>query len=105
MTVFIKERSRLARIAARQLRMPRAAIVIGNTIYLWGTTRHEFLQTPSWVRHEVAHVYQYKKYGSLLFIYLYLRETSVNGYYQNRFEKEARSKERDKGILDKIEFR
>ncbi len=105
MTIYIKEQNWLARIAARKLQSPRVAIVVKKTIYLWGATREEFLQTPSWVRHEVAHVYQYKKYGLLRFLYLYLYQTSVNGYYNNRFEKEARNRENETELLHNITFR
>lgn len=105
MDVFIKENSSLARLAARQLRSPQAAIVVKHTIYLWGASREEFLQSSSWVRHEVAHVYQYKKYGLMKFLWLYLYESLVNGYNNNRFEKEARKYENDYKILDNITFR
>ena len=105
MIVFIRENSRLAMLAAGWLGKPNAAIVIKNTIYLWGASRSEFLQNISWVRHEVAHVYQYKRYGLLLFLYLYVAESSRKGYYSNRFEKEARSFERDGKLLNNITFR
>lgn len=105
MIVFIKEKSLLAKIAARQLHSPQAAIVVKNTIYLWGSSREAFLQSQSWTRHEVAHVYQYKKYGLTGFLWLYLWETVVNGYNENSFEKEARNREEDLAILDGISFR
>lgn len=92
-------------MAAQKLRAPGAAIVIRKTIHLWGVTREDFLQTPAWVRHEVAHVYQYKKYGLLSFLYLYLTENARTGYYNNRFEREARSKENETKILNGITFR
>ena len=105
MIVYIKENSRLAMLAAKKLQKPNVAIVIKNTIYLWGASRKEFLAVPSWVRHEVAHVYQYKQYGTLLFIYLYLTENARTGYYNNRFEKEAQRREHETKILDGILFR
>ena len=105
MDVFIRENSRLAMLAAGQMGKPNAAVVVGSTIYLWGASRKEFLGDIKWVRHEVAHVLQYKKYGVLLFLYLYLAASAKNGYLDNRFEQEARSFENDKKILENITFR
>lgn len=105
MVVFIKEKSLLARIAARKLHSPNAAIVVKNTVYLWGVSRDHFLQSPAWTRHEAAHVYQYKKHGLIKFLWLYVKETLNNGYYNNRFEQEARHCESDTNILDGITFR
>src|SRR5690349_5213809 len=104
MNIIIKENSWRARIAARQLKGARAAIVFNNVIHLWGVGKETFLLNLSWTRHEVAHVYQYKKYGFVRFIFLYLLETARNGYYNNRFEAEARSKEEDHAILEGIRF-
>ncbi|MDQ2753629.1 MAG: DUF4157 domain-containing protein [Bacteroidota bacterium] len=105
MIVFIKENSPLAKIAARKLHSRAAAIVVNKTIYLWGASREEFLQSPSWVRHEVAHVNQYKKWKLLPFIVLYLYQTLRNGYNNNRFEMEARREENNPEILNNILFR
>ncbi|WP_240743334.1 DUF4157 domain-containing protein [Ilyomonas limi] len=104
MNITIKENSWRARVAARQLKGTQAAIVFNNVIHLWGISKDAFLQNRSWTRHEVAHVYQYKKYGFIRFILLYLLETAHTGYYNNRFEAEARSKEEDLSILENIQF-
>ncbi len=105
MVVVIKEKSWLAKVAARKLKASQAAIVIKNTIHLHGASREEFLQSASWIRHEIAHVYQYKRYGSTRFLCLYILESIVAGYYNNRFEREARQSESDAGILHNIAFR
>lgn len=105
MIVFIKENSRLAKMAAKKLHSNAAAIVVNKTIYLWGTSREQFLRSSSWVRHEVAHVYQYKKWGLFLFLFLYLYQTLINGYCNNRFEREARGEENNTAILNSITFR
>ncbi len=104
MDIIIRENSWRARVAARQLKSAQAAIVFKNVIHLWGVGRETFLLNLSWTRHEVAHVYQYKKYGFVRFILLYLLESACNGYYNNRFEAEARSKEEDQAILEGIRF-
>jgi hypothetical protein len=104
MDILIRENSWRARIAARQLKGTQAAIVFNNVIHLWGVGREAFLQNRSWTRHEVAHVYQYKKYGFVRFIMLYLLESARTGYYNNRFEAEARSREEDLDILKNIRF-
>ena len=83
-----------ARIAARWLKSKRVALVLGDTIYLWGVCRDCFLEDDAWVKHEMAHIAQFKKYGYLRFICMYLLETIRNGYNNNKFEIEAREKER-----------
>jgi hypothetical protein len=103
-TVKIKEDSWLAKIAAKKLNSSQVAMVIGKTIYLYNSSKENFLNNPHWVRHEVAHVKQYSRYGLLTFIILYLFETFNKGYKQNSFEVEAREKEKDATILSEIEF-
>ncbi len=105
MTVKIQEHSWLAKIAAKNLRSGRVAIVVGSTIYLWGATRNEFLQNKSWVQHEIAHIFQYRKHGRMRFLVLYLLQSALRGYNNNRFETEARSREQEAGLLDNIVFR
>jgi len=100
----IKEHSWLARRAAHQLGAPRVAIVFGHTIHLHGVNRREFLQNEAWVRHEVCHVRQYRHYGFLRFLWLYLVEYWRYGYLQNRFEVAAREAENDEGMVRGVEF-
>lgn len=89
----IKEDSLIARVAAAKLRAERAAIVLGNTVHLWRTTSDDFLNNERWVRHELTHIRQFKQYGFLKFILLYLFESIRNGYYNNKYEVEARRME------------
>ncbi|GAA0527321.1 DUF4157 domain-containing protein [Chitinophaga japonensis] len=103
-TCFIKEDSWLARRAARQLGAPRAAIVWGRTIHLHGVGRQAFLASERWVRHEVCHIKQYRQYGIIRFVWLYLLEHWRRGYWQNRFEVAARRAEDDPGILEGVEI-
>ena len=93
-----------ARIAARQLKCRTVAAVLGNTIHLWNIDREDFLQRTSWVIHEVEHVRQFQRYGILRFSMLYLFEYARKGYYNNRFEVEARIAENGKLSLDGIDF-
>jgi len=102
--VRIKENSWVARIAARKLNSNSVAMVIGKTIYLHNSTKEEFLNNPSWVRHEVAHVKQYLELGLLRFLALYLLETFKKGYQNNRFEVDARQKEDDVSIMAGVHF-
>ena len=103
-SVTIKENSWMARIAARKLKEKKVAMVVGRTIHLHNTSKSEFLLNKRWLRHEIAHVKQYKKFGLLKFLFLYLMESFNNGYSNNRFEIEARTKERDLTILEGIEI-
>jgi hypothetical protein len=102
--VKIKENSWLAKIAARNLDSDKIAMVIGKTIHLYNSSKHEFLNDQRWVCHEVAHVKQYRELGFLKFIILYLLESFNKGYQNNKFEVEARRKERDVAILNGIHF-
>ena len=89
----IREGSMLAWIAAKKLRCKQVAIVFGETIHLHNTSREEFLSNTRWVRHELEHVRQFREYGTLRFLFLYLVESIKNGYFNNKFEVEARSME------------
>ena len=71
------------------------AVVIGKTIHLWNTSREDFLKNKRWLNHELVHIQQFKHYGFIKFLFLYLLESLKNGYYNNRFEIEAREKEND----------
>jgi hypothetical protein len=80
--------SPLARVARLVLgRAPRVAMVIGKTVHLSGATRAEFLADPEWVAHEEVQV---RDLGLPRFLWQYLVESARVGYYQNRFEVEAR---------------
>jgi len=83
--------SPLARVARLVLgRAPRVAMVLGQTVHLSGASRAEFLADPEWVAHEEVHLRQVRDLGLLRFLYQYLLESARVGYYQNRFEVEAR---------------
>jgi len=89
----IKENSPLAAIAAFKLRSTAVAMVLGKTIHLYGTSREQFLQNERWLKHELCHVKQYKEHGYIPFIAKYLWESIRKGYYNNKYEAEARAAE------------
>ena len=93
--IRIKEHSFLAKLASRKLGQSPMAIVFGNCIHLYGVSRLDFLQDRRWLRHEMEHIRQFRKFGLLRFIILYLWESLRKGYYNNRFEIEARRAESD----------
>ena len=105
MLVNIKENSLVARLAAAKMRAEKVAIVFGNTIHLYNTDRAEFLADKEWLCHELKHVMQYKEHGFAGFIVKYLAEWMKNGYYNNRFEKEARENENNGELLYKATIR
>ena len=72
----IKENSWLAKIAAKKLRSKSVAMVLGKTIHLHNTTKEQF-----------------KDHGYLIFTVKYLWESLRKGYYNNKYEKEAREAE------------
>lgn len=90
---FIKENSFIAKIAAWKLRSNRVAIVIGKTIHLTNATKEDFVKNEKWLKHELCHIQQFKRFGFVNFIYKYLIESMKKGYYMNKFEVEAREAE------------
>lgn len=89
----IKENSLIAKIAAAKLKSGSVAIVIGSTIHLHRVSEKDFLKNEKWVKHEMCHIQQFKKFGFFKFILKYLKESARVGYYNNRFEVEARKAE------------
>ena len=89
----IKENSWLAKIAAKKLRSKSVAMVLGNTIHLYNTNKQKFLQDERWLKHELCHIQQFKQYGYCGFLVKYLWESLKKGYYNNKFEVEARQAE------------
>lgn len=92
-TIKIKERSFLALLAAKKLKVQRVAMVLGYTIHLHNTTKGSFLSNRQWLLHELAHVQQYRQHGILRFLLLYIWYSIRYGYSNNPFEVEARQKE------------
>lgn len=99
---YIRENGWPAKWAARYLRARRMAIVFNRTIFLHGVSAAEFVQNTPWLRHEVCHVKQYRKYTFSGFLALYLLESFRHGYVNNRFEKEARAAESDPYVLNDV---
>lgn len=93
MEFLIKENSWIAKLAAKKLKSENVAIVIGKTIHLYHVSKQDFLKDEKWVKHEMCHIDQFKQYGFLNFISKYLAESMRNGYYNNKYEIEARNSE------------
>jgi len=93
MEFLIKENSWIAKLAAKKLGTVSVAITLGKTIHLYHVSKDDFLRDEKWVRHEKCHIEQYKKYGFFNFIGRYLWESIKVGYYNNKFEAEARKAE------------
>lgn len=90
----IKEKSWVARVAAWKLSSHSVAMVLGKTIHLYNVTAQEFLSNDRWVKHELCHIKQFKQYGYIKFIAKYLIESLRSGYYNNKYEVEARAAEK-----------
>jgi hypothetical protein len=97
--VRIIEKSFIARVAAWKLKSDNSAIVIGNTIHLFNASRLEFLKNKAWLCHELKHIQQFRQYGFVHFILMYLRESLLHGYANNKFEIEARAAEKDEHLI------
>ncbi len=89
----IKENSWLAKLAAKKLGTRNMAFVLGNTIFLYNCPAKEFLENTAWFKHELCHVRQFRQHGFFPFIVKYLWESFRKGYYQNKYEIEARNAE------------
>jgi hypothetical protein len=90
---YIKENSWVAKFAAKKLRANSVAMVLGKTIHLYGSTKENFINDERWLKHELCHVKQFEKHGYLPFVTKYLWESLKFGYYNNKFEIEARESE------------
>ncbi|MDO7873279.1 hypothetical protein Q5H93_00935 [Hymenobacter sp. ASUV-10] len=83
--------SPLARIARLVLgNKANVAMVIGQTVHLSGATREEFLADAEWLAHERVHIRQFREHGFVPFLWKYLVESARVGYFNNKFEVEAR---------------
>lgn len=90
---IIKENSWLAKVAAWKLKSSSVAMVLGKTIHLAGVGKKEFMADEKWLKHELCHISQFQQHGYWLFLVKYLWESIKKGYYNNRFEVEAREAE------------
>mgnify|MGYP005823725419 CR=1 FL=1 len=81
--VELRERSLFARLHGRATATTRR-----NTIYLRGTLE-EFLRDPDLLLHEYFHVLRQWNRGRMS-TWSYLLECCRNGYWQNRYERQAR---------------
>lgn len=93
--IKIRERSWKAKIAAWWLGVDNVAFTLGKTIHLYNATAQEFLDDTRWVKHELKHVEQFRRYGFIPFIARYTIETIKKGYRNNKYEIEARMAEQD----------
>jgi hypothetical protein len=101
---YIRENSFLALLAARRLKKGKMAMVLGRTILLHNTTAAELINNKQWLRHELAHVRQFQQQGYLPFLFKYLAESIRNGYYNNKYEREAREAEEDVSLEKNMTF-
>lgn len=91
-------------MAAAKMKTDKAAIVFGSTIHLYNTSRQEFLNDRDWVCHELMHVKQYRQHGFAGFLFRYILDWMKNGYYNNKFEVEARACEKDDSLMKEVQF-
>jgi hypothetical protein len=69
------------------------AMVLGSTIHLHNVSANNFLKDERWLKHELCHINQFKQHGYCLFLVKYLAESIKKGYYNNKYEVEARAAE------------
>ena len=100
--ISIIENSKIANIAAYKLKSKTCAIVFGKTVFLHGVSKQEFMADSSWLCHEIQHVMQWRKEGTILFFLKYIWYSLRYGYYNNPFEIEARHAEQNLALLEKV---
>lgn len=101
----IKERSWIAKLAAKKLRSRNVAIVFGKSIHLYGVSKESFMANKHWLRHELKHIEQYQRLGYLTFIFIYLWQTLKLGYHNCGLECEAREAEKDESIIERFQLK
>lgn len=82
-------------MAAAKLHSQSVAVVLGKTIHLWDVDARTFLKNEKWLKHELCHIRQYRRYGFVTFIFMYLFESMRRGYHRNKYEAEARRAEEE----------
>ncbi|WP_276131812.1 DUF4157 domain-containing protein [Polluticoccus soli] len=102
--ISIKQNSWIAAVAARRLGYRYLAMVIGKTIHLHNVNTAEFVRNKRWLIHELKHVDQFQQHGFLSFLWLYMKEHLRSGYYNNKYELEARNAETDESLLKKYDI-
>jgi hypothetical protein len=102
--IKIKENSWLAKLASKKLGTNNCAIVWKQTVHLYNASKGELLQNEAWLRHELAHVTQWKQHGTWRFLLKYSWYSIRFGYYNNPFEIEARHAEKGESIAKNIHF-
>jgi hypothetical protein len=86
--VRVVENSRLAKIVAKIKGEEIYAITIGKTIFV-SCKKEDFFANQWWVKHELAHVRQYEKHGTVRFLALYIYYSVFHHKSVNPFELEA----------------
>ena len=71
------------------------AMVLGKTIHLHNISETDFLNNERLLKHELCHVRQFRQHGFIRFLIKYLWESMRKGYYNNKFEIEARQAEKE----------
>ncbi len=102
--IHIREGSYIAKRAAKNLGSKDVAIVIWNTIFIFGVDTATFLQDKKWLRHEIEHTKQWRSNGFLLFLVKYLWYSWKYSYYDNPFEVAARNAENDLDALSEYDI-
>jgi hypothetical protein len=102
--VRIKENSKRAAMSAFNLKARKLAMVWGDTILLFNTTKEEFLQDERWVLHELRHILQSRKMGKFKFLSRYIWLGIIHGYHNHPYEVDARMHEDDKELLKQIKW-
>src|SRR5690606_3729866 len=88
--ITVKRNSHLARLACIWMRSEAVALDWGRTIHLYGTEPGRLLANQKWLGHELGHINQCEVRGVTGFVCSYLWEWIKHGYYNNRYEVEAR---------------
>lgn len=91
--VKLKTDTLVSKVAFRLIRSHKnkaIASAINKTIHLHAITAEAFVERKAFMRHELQHIIQY--HTIRFFVLKYIWETLKKGYFNNKYEVEAREK-------------
>ena len=68
---IVKENSRYAWLAAKKMKAPALAMVLGKTIHLHYISKEDLLRDKKLLKHELCHMQQFRQYGFADFLVKY----------------------------------
>ncbi|MEX1203493.1 MAG: hypothetical protein WEA59_09630 [Ferruginibacter sp.] len=84
----------VGKVCCLQTERTKRCLSIRSTIHLYHVSKKDFLSNEAWLKHELCHVQQFKRYGFVNFLLKYIWESFKKGYFNNKYEVQAREAEK-----------